>query len=109
MEKLNVACVKADTTVGIGTRSSVFQVTTNGIANGSQLTTYLVMAASVEIYFEELCVVTYFENSGVKTGTFRARHFVKMCVGFVLAFVTSQKMHQVGGTSYRELWLSTSR
>ena len=51
--KFDVAGMKADRTIGIGTGSTILQVALDYAVHSCQLTAYLVVTTSVEIYFEK--------------------------------------------------------
>ena len=91
--------MEADTAVGIGAWSTVFQVSPDGCLGSGQLAAYLVVPAGVEVYFEQSVAFGAGYLVVVEYGAFAAGHFAEMGIGFVLPFVAGEVVYELHGVA----------
>ena len=92
--KLDVPCVQADASVRIAARSAVFEVAANGGKAGCELAADLVMAAGVQLDFNESITFGYSYFAIFQNSLFCAIYFARVSEGAVLLFVAGEPVGQ---------------
>jgi hypothetical protein len=91
--------MKADASVGIASRCSVFQVAANGTSHLRKLAPYLMMSSGMQFYFEQEVAFRLGNEAIVEYGFLAAGDFSVVSSGCVLLLVACQPMSECA------LWL----
>ena len=94
MNEGDVTSMETDTAVGVGTRSTVFQIAANRKTNGRQLAADLVVATGVKTDFHKSGALAIFQHFEVKHRAFRAWHLLVVGKGFIALFIAGEKVRE---------------
>ena len=87
MDEVYSSGVQADASIGVRTWVAIFQVSLDGASHFGQLATYLVMAACLQVYFQQAIVVRVSDGLVMQHGHLAARLLCVVSVAFVLLLV----------------------
>ena len=89
-----VTRMQADTAVGVGAWSAVFQIATYRKTDGRQLAADLVVATGVKTDFHKTGALAIFQHFEIKHRAFRATHLLVVGKGFIALFIAGEKVRE---------------
>ena len=88
----DAASMKADTAIGVAAWCTVFKITTNRTANGSQLAADLMMTTSVQMYLKERISICVTYNLVIEDSFLGVCSFMVIGITFILLLVAHKIM-----------------